>query len=100
MRDSEEAVEYFTRRIAIRKNLVEEKMPVAETFHRVEGRPGIASQLCMYTLQICILRYGRGDKIDELKPSVLEWIKANEIQGRIVSRIPPERKAKKPCINE
>ncbi|ADX44588.1 Domain of unknown function DUF1911 [Paracidovorax avenae ATCC 19860] len=95
MRDSEKDFEYFTRRIEFREKLVDEKLPVAENFPRVEGRPGNASSLCMYTFQICVLRYGRGDAIEEIGPSIWRWVEAKEIESKMISQIPPERKNEK-----
>ncbi|GKS86943.1 DUF1911 domain-containing protein [Acidovorax sp. SUPP1855] len=95
MRDSEKDVEYFTKRIAFREKLVDEKLPAAENFPRVEGRPGNASSLCMYTFQICVLRYGRGDAIKEIGPSIWRWVEAKEIERRVISQIPPERNNEK-----
>ncbi|AVS92317.1 hypothetical protein C8246_11585 [Paracidovorax avenae] len=95
MRNSEKDVEYFDKRIAFREKLIDEKLPVAEAFPRIEGRPGNASSLCMYTFQTCVLRYGRGDAIEAISPSVWRWVEAKEIEKRIISQIPPERSNEK-----
>ncbi|MCW0399124.1 hypothetical protein NB688_002526 [Xanthomonas sacchari] len=95
MRDIEKDADYFDKRIAFREKIVDEKLPVAESFPRVEGRPGNASSLCMYTFQACVLRYGRGDAIEAIRPSVWRWVEAKEIAKRIISQIPPERNSEK-----
>ncbi len=95
MRDSEKDIEYFTKRIEFREKLVDEKLPVAESFPRVEGRPGNAASLCMYTFQICVLRYGRGDAMEKIGPSIWRWVEAKEIESKMISQIPPERKNEK-----
>lgn len=95
MRDGEKNPEYFSNCIAITKKALDEGMPVAETFHRVEGRPIMSSAMCMDAFQICVLRFSRGDALEEIRSSVWEWVKAKEIHSRIVSAIPPERKSEK-----
>ncbi|AVS72366.1 hypothetical protein C8247_02345 [Paracidovorax avenae] len=95
MRDSEKSFEYFSDCIALTKKARDERMPVAETFHRVEGRPIMSAGMCKDAFQICVLQFSRGDALEEIRPNVWEWVKAKEIHSRIVGEIPPERKSEK-----
>ncbi|GKT24261.1 PoNe immunity protein domain-containing protein [Acidovorax sp. SUPP3334] len=95
MRDIEKDFNYYSNCIGLNNRSIEKNMPIAETFHRVEGRPGVASDLCMFSLQNCILQYGRGDTLEEIRPTIWTWVEANEIKARIVKAIPSERSGQK-----
>ena len=90
MRDNRKSIEYFTKNISVFNQWIVEDMPVVESFHRLEGRAGMAHSLCRNAVHLCVLRYGVGDAIEDIRPSVWQWIEAREIEGRVLASLPAD----------
>lgn len=95
MRDAEKSSEYFEKYTSIVKNNLDENAPIAESFHRIEGRPILSSGMCSDAFRICIMKYSKGDAIEQIRPSVWDWVTSKEIHARIVAKITPEQKGVK-----
>jgi hypothetical protein len=94
MRDKIKDFEYFSNCIKLEEKELE-RLPTAESFHRIEGRPIMSSSMCMYAFQLCVLKFSRGDALEEIRPDIWTWVTAKEIHARIVSKIAPEQKGVK-----
>ncbi|UYK87085.1 DUF1911 domain-containing protein [Xanthomonas sacchari] len=74
------------------QGVIDRDMAQVESFDRPEGRFGMAHNLSKKSLELCIVKYGRGDEISSITPTVWQWVKAQEIHARVMAAASPEHR--------
>ena len=77
-RDSRRDMAYFDKYVDILQNTVHEKKGTIKSLPRLEGQAGRVSDLFTYSMQICIMKYGRGDNLVSIKDSVWQALEMRE----------------------
>ena len=91
-RDKNKDVVYFDKYIGLIDAAIEKRLADVETFPNIEGRIGRAFTLVNDAFISCIYRFSRGDRLEEMRGSILLWIQAKEIQKRVMANSPIEFK--------
>lgn len=91
-RDKNKDVVYFDKYIGLIDAAIEKRLADVETFPNIEGRIGRAFTLVNDAFISCIYRFSRGDRLEEIRGSILLWIQAKEIQKRVMANSPIELK--------
>ena len=91
-RDKNKDVVYFDKYIGLIDAAIEKRLADIETFPNIEGRIGRAFTLVNDAFISCIYRFSRGDRLEEIRGSILLWIQAKEIQKRVMANSPIEFK--------
>ena len=91
-RDKNKDVVYFDKYIGLIDAAIEKRLADVETFRNIEGRIGRAFTLVNDAFISCIYRFSRGDRLEEMRGSILLWIQAKEIQKRVMANSPIEFK--------
>ena len=90
LRDPNRDAAYFSQQIAFVQRAIDKNLRIAYAFEPLEGRASKAHSLCRDCLQVLVMRYGRGDDLDSLKPAVMQWVLAREIFARAIASLPPD----------
>ncbi|WP_375577200.1 PoNe immunity protein domain-containing protein [Paracidovorax oryzae] len=91
-RDKNKDAAYFDELAEFYQGVIDRDMARVESFDRPEGRFGMAHNLSKKSLELCIIKYGRGDEISSITPSVWQWVKAQEIHARVMAAASPEHR--------
>ena len=92
IRDKNKEAAYFDKYIGLIDAAIEKRFADVETFPNIEGRIGRAFTLVNDAFISCIYRFSRGDRLEEIRGSILLWIQAKEIQKRVMANSPIELK--------
>ena len=92
IRDKNKDVVYFDKYIGLIDAAIEKRLADVEIFPNIEGRIGRAFTLVNDAFISCIYRFSRGDRLEEMRGSILLWIQAKEIQKRVMANSPIEFK--------
>ena len=92
IRDKHKDKAYFDKYISLRDAAIAKRLADVETFPNIEGRVDRAYTLVHDALISCIYRFSRGDSLEDIRPHVLLWIQAKEIQQRVIENTPTEFK--------
>ncbi len=92
MRDQNKDQAYFNQWIDFTQESITKNFGAVENFPRIEGRSSKASRICKDAFELCVMRYGRGDAIGDLRKSVWQWVEARELAVRMFSQLPPDLK--------
>ncbi len=91
-RDANKNAAYLDELAEFYQGVIDRDMARVESFDRPEGRFGMAHNLSKKSLELCVIKYGRGDELSSITPSVWQWVKAQEIHARVMAAASPEHR--------
>ena len=91
-RDENKDAAYFDELAEFDQGVIDRDMARVDSFDRPEGRFGMAHNLSKKSLELCIIKYGRGDDLPTIRPSVWQWVKAQEIHARVMAAASPDHR--------
>lgn len=91
IRESRRDADYLSKRITFRQESIDEDRDTIGSLARPEGKAGRASSLFDDAIQICILRYGRGDTILSMRDSIYQALQMRELKVSTLQSIAAEK---------
>lgn len=93
VRDSHKDQDYFNQRIAFCEYAVRESREDIRSSSMIKDYPGAAQELLLYIFRLVVLCFSRGDRVEDLRGPVMQWIDARELRAALHQKyLPPEER--------